>query len=107
MIDAMIQAMVRQIVLAYQPDRVLLFGSYAKGTQTPFSDVDLLVVKDTAQPRHLRGHALRQLFYGSLVRVDLIVYTNQELTDELMEAHSFLSSITDSWIEVYSRVRCG
>ncbi|HEV2579548.1 MAG TPA: nucleotidyltransferase domain-containing protein [Ktedonobacteraceae bacterium] len=100
MIDPAIHEMVRKIVLTYKPDRVLLFGSYAKGTQTPFSDIDLLVVKDTAQPRHRRGHELRQLFYGNLVSVDLLVYTNQELEDEMMEPHSFLSSIAQSWIEM-------
>src|SRR5579863_6307272 len=107
MIDPTIDEMVRKIVLTYKPDRVLLFGSYARGTQTPFSDIDLLVVKDTAQPRIRRGNEIRQLFYGNLLSVDLMVYTNQELEDELMEKNSFLYSIAQSWIEVYNRAGNG
>ena len=32
------------IVQEFQPDKIILFGSYASGTPTPDSDVDLLVV---------------------------------------------------------------
>jgi predicted nucleotidyltransferase len=39
-----IQQVVTQIVQEFHPERVILFGSYASGTPTPESDVDLLVV---------------------------------------------------------------
>ena len=42
-----IQRMVDTIVERFDPERVILFGSYARGDATPDSDVDLLVVKDT------------------------------------------------------------
>ena len=43
--EAQIQAIVARIVAGYQPDRIILFGSYAYGTPTDDSDLDLLVVK--------------------------------------------------------------
>ncbi|OWP64391.1 DNA polymerase subunit beta [Hymenobacter amundsenii] len=43
--EAQIQAIVRRIVEGYQPDRIILFGSYAYGTPTEDSDLDLLVIK--------------------------------------------------------------
>ena len=43
--EAQIQAIVRRIVEGYQPDRIILFGSYAYGTPTEESDLDLLVIK--------------------------------------------------------------
>ncbi|MBH0185089.1 MAG: nucleotidyltransferase domain-containing protein, partial [Nitrospira sp.] len=36
--------MVRRIVERFHPERVILFGSHARGTAGPQSDVDLLVV---------------------------------------------------------------
>lgn len=42
--QATIQEMVRRIVEQFHPDQVILFGSYARGTAGPDSDVDLLVV---------------------------------------------------------------
>lgn len=43
--EAQIQAVVQRIVEGYAPDRIILFGSYAYGTPTENSDLDLLVVK--------------------------------------------------------------
>ncbi len=42
-----IRRFVREIVRRFHPDRIILFGSYAYGTPTPDSDVDLLVVMVT------------------------------------------------------------
>ena len=39
-----IQAVVDRIAAAYDPERVVLFGSHARGTATRDSDVDLLVI---------------------------------------------------------------
>jgi len=48
-----IRAIARQIVERFGPQKVILFGSYARGTPTHDSDVDLLVVMDTnEQPLH-------------------------------------------------------
>ncbi len=45
MVDmATIQAMSERIAREFQPDRIILFGSYAYGTPQPDSDVDLLVI---------------------------------------------------------------
>jgi len=39
-----IRAVVRQLVDSFQPERVILFGSWARGQATADSDVDLLVI---------------------------------------------------------------
>ena len=39
-----IEAMVQRLAERYHPDKIILFGSYARGRVTPDSDVDLLVV---------------------------------------------------------------
>jgi len=42
-----IRAVVRQIAEKFQPEKIILFGSYAHGEPRPESDVDLLVIMDT------------------------------------------------------------
>lgn len=55
---------VNSIVKAVPTDAIYVFGSYARGEQTPDSDVDLYVVtKDAAK---------RPLAYGALVRKSLL-----------------------------------
>ena len=39
-----IQAYAQEVARRFAPERIILFGSYANGTQHPGSDVDLLVV---------------------------------------------------------------
>jgi uncharacterized protein len=51
--EAQIQAIVRRIVEGYQPDRIILFGSYAYGTPTEDSDLDLLVIKANDERRKI------------------------------------------------------
>jgi predicted nucleotidyltransferase len=70
---------VRRVVEAAQPDRIVLFGSAARGEMGPDSDIDLLVIKGgkfnrwrltTAIYRHLRGKASP---------VDVVVVTPEEV----------------------------
>ena len=43
-VNGMIGEMVRRLVTRFHPDKVILFGSHARGDAEPDSDVDLLVV---------------------------------------------------------------
>jgi uncharacterized protein len=70
-----IDRMVKRIVTRFRPERVILFGSQARGDAGPDSDVDLLVVLDF-EGRALDKaveiqHALRDI----LIPVDIIVTT--------------------------------
>lgn len=77
--EAQIQAVVARIVEGYQPDQIILFGSYAYGTPTDDSDLDLLVLKAGIGPeRAARGLAVRRLVRGLGVPMDILVRTPQE-----------------------------
>ncbi|MCX8062899.1 MAG: nucleotidyltransferase domain-containing protein [Anaerolineales bacterium] len=78
-----IENLVRQI----QPEKIILFGSYAYGNPTPDSDVDLLVISNTAKPRRERVVAVSLALYPRMFPVDILVKTPQELEDEL--PHNF------------------
>ena len=49
--QAELDAIVTSIVTTVDPDRIILFGSGARGTMTDESDLDILVVKDRCRPR--------------------------------------------------------
>ena len=49
--DPLVREIVERIVLEADPLRVILFGSRAKGTARPDSDIDLLVVMPDGTPR--------------------------------------------------------
>jgi predicted nucleotidyltransferase len=79
MADDVVQTMVERIAARFQPLRIVLFGSRARGQATALSDVDLLVVlPEVANKRHAAVEVLRAL--GDLaVAADVVVTTPEEL----------------------------
>jgi predicted nucleotidyltransferase len=69
---------VRRIVEVATPDRIILFGSAARGEMGPHSDVDLLVVKSGAHRRRLAQAIYRRLI-GVRYAVDVIVVTPEDI----------------------------
>ncbi|MFQ6098815.1 MAG: nucleotidyltransferase domain-containing protein, partial [Armatimonadota bacterium] len=57
--EAVLKEIVRRIVQAYDPDKVILFGSFARGTAARHSDVDLAVIKETDVEPLQRTRAIR------------------------------------------------
>lgn len=77
--DSDIQQIASTIEEAVHPVQVLLFGSYAEGTATEDSDLDLLVVMESTEPRYKRGAYLRGLFWPPKAPMDILVYTPEEV----------------------------
>jgi uncharacterized protein len=76
---AVLDDLVERIVHAVQPDRIILFGSAAKGRMGPHSDLDVLVVKSGEYRRIEVMHAIRRELRGFTHAVDLVVATPAEL----------------------------
>ena len=73
--DGMIREMVRRIVERFSPEKVILFGSYARGAATPDSDVDLMVVMKCSGPPHEQAVAIRRILANLPVSKDIVVVT--------------------------------
>ncbi len=78
--DDDIREIVDTIVAVADPEKVILFGSYARGDATAESDLDLLVVKETEAPRARRTVGLRQALKGTPCAVDIVVATPEEVS---------------------------
>lgn len=66
---------VRRLVEAYQPERIYLFGSMARGDAGPDSDYDLLVVvPDDASPERRRSRLAYETLWGTGTAADVIVW---------------------------------
>lgn len=73
-----IEQLKERITQAMHPEKIYLFGSYAGGNATDESDVDLLVVMDSALTPHKRNVAVKRLFPRRSFSLDAFVYTPQE-----------------------------
>jgi len=75
-----IEGVVRTIAENFHPQKIVLFGSYANGSPTPDSDLDLLVVMDSDQPRRIkRSLPMHLMFKPTPCPMDILVYTPEEV----------------------------
>jgi len=94
---------VNRIVNLIRPDKVLLYGSYAKKTATIKSDLDILIIKDSNLPRRKRMISLQPLTSGYAIPVNVVVYTPQEIEEQKNDKFSFISSVFSSAKELYTK----
>lgn len=78
LLPAAVAEAVRRIVAVADPDRIVLFGSLARGEATAASDMDLLVVKNVADRRGLAQRIYRSLI-GVGRPVDVVVVTADDV----------------------------
>ncbi len=96
-------AAVRKIVANLRPEKIILFGSYAYGTPTPDSDVDLLVIMRTRATRKERYLAVSLLLDPRPFPVDIIVKTPAEIRSALSKRHFFIREIVTRGRVLYER----
>jgi len=78
--ETFIAEITTKLVAALHPDKVILFGSHARGAAAPASDVDLLVVMRTSMPRPQRTRLAYSAVYPYSVPLDLLVCTPEEVS---------------------------
>ncbi len=77
-LENVLAEVIRRIVEVAQPERIILFGSAARGEGGPDSDLDLLVVKSGVHRRRLAQTIYRHLI-GVGFPVDVIVVTPEDI----------------------------
>jgi predicted nucleotidyltransferase len=85
-----INTIVEKIAIGFNPEKIILFGSHAVGNQSKDSDLDLLVIQDTNLPRHKRSFDIQKSLLGSMIPMDILVYTKNEFEQEKTQTHTFL-----------------
>jgi predicted nucleotidyltransferase len=88
---AVIRHFARQVAERFEPDKIILFGSYAYGTPHADSDVDILVVMPARNQLDMafKIHATIQPPFP----LHIIVRTPRNLTASLNEGEAFLTEI--------------
>ena len=86
--QTMLDDVIQRVVEVAQPERIILFGSAAQGRMGRNSDVDLLIIKDGADPLRLMARIYRRL-HGVGVAVDAIVATPQDV-ERFKDSHALV-----------------
>ena len=93
---------VEQIVVKFQPEKIILFGSFANGTANEESDVDLLVVMEyRGSSRKQAVKILTAIEYH--IPLDLMVRSHKQLRQRIEAGDFFIKEILDKGKVVYEQ----
>ncbi len=97
-----IKKVAEQIYDKYQPEKIILFGSWAWGVPGPDSDVDLLIVKQTENTRLLAREIDGQIFPRPFP-IDLIVYRPEQVEKRKAMGDFFINDILTKGKVLYGK----
>lgn len=104
-VSKIISEVVDKITAEYQPETIILYGSYAYGKPTKDSDIDLFIIKDTVKNRIDRYVEVKRLIYDPQRRISIspLVYTRQEVEERLGLGDDFVEEILNKGEVLYAR----
>ncbi len=87
----------------YHPEKVVLFGSYARKDFDRQSDIDLVVIKRTRRRFLQRLIEVARLIDDKAGKVDAIVYTPQEFQRMVEEENPFIQNVLKEGKIIYEK----
>lgn len=99
-----IQAVADRIAREFDPEKIILFGSYAYGTPGPNSDVDLLVILPSAGKNWRKAAEIRNRV-RSAFPMDLLVRAPDEMARRLGAGDPFLREIAERGVVLHAKHR--
>lgn len=104
-IQKIIAEVVEKIKEEYQPEKIILFGSYAYGKPTEDSDIDLFIIKETKKRRIDRFVEVSPLVEnpGYHIPISHLVYTPEEIERRLALGDQFVEEVLSKGEVLYAR----
>jgi len=98
-----IDEIVKKIVDNNNPQKIILFGSYATESFDINSDIDLLIIKEMDEPRHKRGKKIRKHLRGMGIPIDIVVLTPDEVEEYKNVTNSLVSNAIQEGVVLYEQ----
>ncbi len=90
-----------ECIKQYNPEKIIVFGSYARGDIDEYSDLDLVVIKKTNKRFLERLIEVAKLIDNDLGKVDVFVYTPEEFKMMKENKNPFIEKVIKEGKVVY------
>lgn len=90
--DALMQEIVARIRAVISPAKIILFGSRARADDRPDSDIDLLIIAESNEPRYRRAAPLYGALSDIAVPMDIMVYSPEEVHEWSQVQQAFVTT---------------
>jgi len=89
----------------YNPLKIVLYGSYAYGTPTEDSDIDLFILKDTNKRRVDRFVDVKEIVYNPERKIPIspLIYNPNELDERVKLEDDFILEILNKGVILYEK----
>ena len=102
----LIDYIVRKIVTAGSPLKIILFGSQASGQETDESDLDLLIIHNSPTSNRKVRQQIDKLLWGRRFGVDLVVRRPEQVVQNMEDNNPFYTqNILTEGVVLYERSR--
>lgn len=98
-----LERLIRPLIEKYEPQEIVLFGSYAYGNPTRDSDLDLLIVKETSESPFMRRVTVSRICEDLHRRIPFqpLVVTPTEIRQRLELGDPFFKEIHEKGLILY------
>lgn len=100
--EELIQIVTEKIVQNFNPEKIILFGSLARGEMRQDTDLDLFIIMPSDLRRDNRSVEISKIFSGRLFPMDILVYTPEEVNMSLRRNNPFVKEILEEGRILYA-----
>jgi len=86
----------------YKPEKIILFGSHARGLADPYSDIDLVIIKKTKKLFLDRIKDVIKIIKPNFA-IDILVYTPEEFQKMSSDGNAFLEFVVKEGKIIYEK----
>ena len=90
--EKLMEKIVRRIVEKAHPEKIILFGSRGRGDARTESDIDILVISNSKEPRYRRAAPLYGTLSDILIPMDILVYSPEEVEEWSIVPQAFVTT---------------
>lgn len=99
----LLDEIVERILQVGSPQRIVVFGSRARGDARDDSDLDLLIVEDSDLPRYRRPPRYLRALVGAFPAKDVVVWTPHEVEAWRNVPNAFVTTALREGRTIYER----